>query len=144
MGARARKKAAAIAAIMVVLAAIGVIISVDGGASKGIGGWMRIAYMLLGVSISFFVIMIVYIIHTLIITGRRGKEERIKGILKEAKKIEERIKEEGLTSATDIILSEVLDEIRSTRSVIVSLILFGIGILFSLGLAIMAMLLTFT
>ena len=144
MGASAMKKAAAIAAIMVVSAAIGVIISVDGGASKGIGVWMRIAYMLLGVSISFFVIMIVYIIHTLIITGRRGKEERIKGILKEAKKIEERIKEEGLTSATDIILSEVLDEIRSTRSVIVSLILFGIGILFSLGLAIMAMLLTFT
>jgi len=66
----------------------------EAGANKGIGGWIRMAYMLLGVSISFFVIMIIYIIiHTLIIARKRGKEERIKGILKEAKKIEEKIKE---------------------------------------------------
>jgi len=100
-----KKKAAAIATIMIVSAAIAVIIiSVEGGANTGIGGWMGMAYMLLGVSISFFVIMIIYIIHTLIIAGKRGKEERIKGILKEAKKIEEEIKEEGLTKSEVLVL----------------------------------------
>jgi len=86
--------------------------------------------------------MIIYIIYTTITRRRVKKENRIIEILKEAKRIEKKIKEEGLTSAADIVLSQVLYEVRSTRSEIGSLILFGIGILFSLSLAIIAMLFT--
>ncbi len=140
-GSRKQVFAIAIAAIVVVSVAEA---SISPGGMYNNNGWMKTAYILLGVSISSFIAMIIYIIYYYLttITRRVKKENRIIEILKEAKRIEKRIKEEGLTSATDIVLSEVLYEIRSTRSVIGSLILFGIGILFSLSLAIIAMLFT--
>jgi len=144
-----RKKvfAIAIAAIVVVSVAIAAITSVEASISTGPGGmynngWIKIAYILFGVSLSFFVVMIIYIIYITITRRRVKKENRIIEILKEAKRIEKKIKGEGLTSAADIVLSQVLYEIRSTRSEMLSLILFGIGILFSLSLAIIAMLFT--
>ena len=97
------KGAIAIAVIMTVSVVISVITSAE--ASTGlagidnIGGWMKMAYILLGVSLSFFIVMIIYIIYTTITRRRVKKENRIIEILKEAKRIEKKIKGEGLTSA---------------------------------------------
>ena len=144
MAKKSRGNRAIATATLGMVVAVGTVLA---GASTGLegiynNGGMKIAYVLLGVSLFFTVAMILYIVHILIARRKVKKQDKIKEILKEAKMIEEKIKGEGLTSITDIVLSQVLYEIRNTRSEIVSLILFSIGILFSLTLAIIAMLFT--
>ncbi|MCW3130039.1 MAG: hypothetical protein N2V75_08100 [Methanophagales archaeon] len=91
---------------------------------------MELWQILLGVAFFLVVLTFVY----LLINRTRRKEKVIK-ILKEAKALKKEIEKEGLTTASDVVLAQILCGINDIKA----LILFCVGVLVALNLTIISM-----
>ncbi len=84
----------------------------------------------LGIALLLAVLTFVY----LLISKLRRREKVIK-ILKEAKAMKKEIEKEGLTTASDVVLAQILCGISDVKA----LILFCVGVLVALNLTIISM-----
>ena len=91
---------------------------------------MELWQILLGVAFFLVVLTFVY----LLINRTRRKEKVIK-ILKEAKALKKEIEKEGLTTASDVVLAQILCGVNDIKA----LILFCVGVLVALNLTIISM-----
>ena len=92
---------------------------------------MELWQILLGIAFFLAVLTFVY----LLINRTRRREKVIK-ILKEAKAMKKEIEKEGLTTASDVVLAQILCGISDIKA----LILFCVGVLVALNLTVVSML----
>jgi hypothetical protein len=94
-------------------------------------GVIEIWHVLLAISILLAILTFTYPL-----ISRRKRREKVIKILKEAKAMEKEIEEEeGLTTAADVVLSQILCGINDIKA----LILFGVGVLVALNLTIISL-----
>ena len=132
--------AAAMAARMIASVFVAMVPTVSTQAGvNGLTG-IKLWHVLLTISIILAILTFTY---PLISKRRkRNKEEEVIKILKEAKELKNKIeeKEEGLTTPTDVILTQILSTLNTGISDLKALILFGIATLVAINLTIISLL----
>ena len=91
---------------------------------------MELWQILLGMAFLLVILTFVY----LLISRKRRRENVVK-ILKEAKALKKEIEKEGLTTASDVVLAQILCGMNDVKA----LILFCVGVLIALNLTIISM-----
>jgi len=91
---------------------------------------MELWQILLGIAFLFAVLTFAYLL-----IGRLRRREKVIKILKEAKAMKKEIEKEGLTTASEVVLAQIVCGINDVKA----LILFGVGILVALNLTIISM-----
>ncbi len=91
---------------------------------------MELWLILLGIAFLLAVLTFVYLL-----IGRLRRKEKVIKILKEAKAMKKEIEKEGLTTASEIVLAQIVCGINDIKA----LILFCVGVLVALNLTIVSM-----